>query len=832
MDLLVALAVHRSRERVPLLRGVDLRLTHGMRLGLVGANGAGKSTLLRILAGQEAPDDGRVIRAPGVRVGVLAQHEDDGDFAGSVWRYSGRAIEYVRALERRMRDEERRIAEGEDRAAAYTEVRSEFERVGGYGAEAMLREYLAALGFPQAVFDEPVDALSAGERRRLMLAVTLASSPDVLLLDEPTNHLDILAREWLATRLARHAGAMVIVSHDRALLDASTTHTAFLAAGALQLVPGRYGVARRRHDARLDAADRRARERAKEADRLARMAEELAAFGKKAQRRRKAAERSREELLAGERADGLDVADPVLGAALEQRNERPVLGRDSGPSERHLGGGPLVDARHLSAGNVVRDATFRLVTGDRVVLVGPNGSGKSTLLALLRGDMPSTDPRAELTYAPRLKLVHVDQRDRGLARERPVLDQLGQELGAGAAKRLLANAGVPQRAWNEPPERLSGGERARAGLAFALAHDADLWLLDEPTNDLDLEAVVALEEALERKLEDENAALVLVTHDRALAERVATQVWALVDGRLRRYAIVAAFLEGRPLAGSSSEAGGTLDDRRAQGTALDHGLDDDASPDPEPGTPHGARTPHVVLESASVLEDQVRAVEDERTALLRRLSDPLSLSERDAGRLRERLAAVEDWLVQAYDARFEPPAPRYRVVEHGLALFADALIPGAPGAGERDTGRAPQMVLVAAVTPADAARLLADLARWTQDEERCRAQASSFERAPGVAAWLELGQAEGVVHMRLVSRPDACLLPLTASALADGGARLAFTALGAKAVQLFHRAPLPGTLLAPAGDGWWSLGRRDFLRHEGWGEAESTAPSRRRRRRG
>src|SRR5690606_15100878 len=255
-------------------------------------------------------------------------------------------------------------------------------------------------------------------------------------------------------------------------------------------------------------------------------------------------------------------------------------------------------------------------------------------------------------------------------------------------------------------------------------------------------------------------------------------------------------------------------------------------------------------------EDLVDAVEDERSELLRRLSDPLSLSERDAERVRHRLAAVETWLVQAYDARLAPPAPRHRVVEHGLVLFADAWPgdePDAAGTDQNETneaneatppreanetteryevagvrvdpspGRAPAMALVAAATADEAARLLAELPRH---EARPGAHAQLFVRFPGVAAWLEVRSVGGVAHLRLVPRGAACLLPRTISALADGGARVAFTLANVNAVQFFHRGPLPDTLLKPAGDGWWSIGRGDFLRHEGWGAAESGHPAR------
>jgi len=817
VDLLLALGVRRARGHQPLLRGVTLRLAPGVRVGLVGANGAGKSTLLRILAGVEPPDDGRVVRAPGVRLAYLPQDDPEpGPPEATVWHVGERALAPVRELEARLREEERRIAAGDDRAAAYASLRAEFDGVGGYGAEARLREHLAALGFASGAFARHVATLSAGERRRLSLAAALAAAPDVLLLDEPTNHLDLSTRAWLAERLNRHAGALVVVSHDRALLDACTTHTAFLRAGALTLVPGRYALARRRHDGAQDASERRAKERAKEAERLARMAEELRAFGHKAQRRRKAAERRRDELR---RRDGLRRATggshPEAPTVAGGGPPRPSLHREAHRSDRPRAGGPLVTARHLASGDAVRGATLRIDAGDRIVVLGPNGSGKSTLLALLRGDLPSTDPRSELHFAARLKLVFVDQRDRGLDPRRPLLEQLAEALGDGAAKHLLAEAGVPHAAWHHLPGDVSGGERARAGLAFALTRDADLWMLDEPTNDLDLAAVEALQEALEDKLAGGKAALLLVTHDRALAERMGGQVWGMDAGIVRRYADVTAYLAGRPLAvepadpadedaaaGDVHEAGGVGDVHEADGVAGVH-------------------------EVAGPSDDDLAAFEDERLEVLRRLSDPLALSERDAERLTARLAALEQWLMEAYDARLARPQPRHRIVEHGVTLFADVLSPVARDGAQT----AAELAVVAAPEPVAAATF--DQVAHAAD--RHDPPAAVFAAQPWLVAWVEVRRVDGVAHLRLVERSDTCLLPRTRVALLDGAARAAFTLLGAEAVQCFDRAPLPGTRLRPAGDGWWSLGRGEFLRLEGWGERAtahaSLASSRTRRRR-
>ncbi|MEJ2358809.1 MAG: ATP-binding cassette domain-containing protein, partial [Deinococcales bacterium] len=477
----------------PLFQPLDLRLVDGMRIGLIGPNGAGKSTLLRLLAGMRAPDGGRVSRPPGVRVAYLPQRFD-GSLSGTVWETAGSGLRAVREAEARLRAEERRLADGEPRAEALADALETFEALGGYRAEADLRAGLAAVGLSEACWERPAATLSGGERRRLALAAALAGDPEVLLLDEPTNHLDLRMRSWLAQRLADWRGAVIVVSHDRMLLDGATNATLFLQGGSWQLRRGPYGRARRALERDLLALRKRDAERAKEAARLAAMAEQLARrHDRGSARRRHVAERH-----------------------LEALGNRPSpAGRATGPgAELQLASrrlqGRLLEGRALRRQGVVEVAHVVLGAGQRVAVLGPNGSGKSTLLALLAGELASDDPRAELHYPPGLRLELVGQLDRGLAPGVPVLDQVATGVGDARARRLLAEAGVGADRWSEPPERLSGGEQARAGLARLEARQADLILLDEPGNDLDLAAV----EALESALRDSPAALVLATHDR------------------------------------------------------------------------------------------------------------------------------------------------------------------------------------------------------------------------------------------------------------------------------------------------------------------------------
>ena len=739
-------------EAPPLLAGVDLSLGEGTRLGLVGRSGAGKSTLLALLAGEVEPVAGRVVRAPGVRVARLAQSlppaRDE-----TVWEAAAAGLAELRAVEAALRAAERDIAAGAPEAERrHAALLAEHERLGGYGAEARLREVLHALGFAAARHGESAAGLSAGERRRLALAAVLAAPCDVLLIDEPTNHLDVAARVWLERHLAARRGALVVVSHDRALLTAATNATAFAAGGRVTTYPGGYDRAARRAAAVDAAAARRARETRREAQRLERVAAELARHGRRSRaRERRAAE------LAG--AADAAAAGTTGGAAGGPR----LPGAEAGRRRRGL----LLAAERLVVPGLLDVAGVRLSAGESVTLMGPNGSGKSTLLRLLAGEAASADPRSRLAYAPGLRLVHVGQEDRGLAHGEPVLDQLARVLGGEAARSRLAAAGLPFPSWGLPPERLSGGERARAGLALALSLDPDVLLLDEPDNDLDLHAVMALEGALV-DLVAAGAALVVATHDRRLAEATCRRAWTVTDGGLAAYPSVRAYLRGEASVPAETffAAGAEPSAERAE------------EPEPEP--------------------DELAALEDERAALLAALSDPLRLTERDLARARARLRDVEGEIMRLLDARLPPPAPRYAFRERGLALHADAV---------PDAATPTWVVAVDAGPPAPGTSRATD------------ASAAAGAAPPPVGATgpsLEVRLLGEVAHLVLAPPPGTCLLPHVAAALLDAGTRLAFTVAGAGRAQAWVEGDVPATLLAPGDDGWRFLDLGGFLALEGW----------------
>jgi ATP-binding cassette subfamily F protein 3 len=338
------------------------------------------------------------------------------------------------------------------------------------------------------------------------------------VLDEPTNHLDIAMREWLEGRLRDYRGAVLVVSHDRTLLDAVAAETWHLERGNLNVYRGGYSRARERRLEERRVRGKHARLGSAEVGRLEAAASRVAAWGKNNDR---LARRARAIARRAERAKEGLVEAPVrerqIAMALQAGDARArTLVRASGLSKRYEGR------------VVLEGAALRVRAGDRVALLAPNGAGKTTLLRLLLGEVGSDDPEGEVRFADGVQPAYFDQTYHGLAPERPILAQLALRVGEGAAKALLGRYGFRPEDWPKRPRELSGGERARAGLALVAATRADLLVLDEPTNHLDVEALESLEEALLAY----PGSLLFVTHDRAFAGRVAGRVLTIEGGRL------------------------------------------------------------------------------------------------------------------------------------------------------------------------------------------------------------------------------------------------------------------------------------------------------------
>ena len=504
--LLAADDLFLTRAERPILAGVGLSLGSGERVALLGRNGAGKTTLLDLLSGRAVPEEGRLWRAPGLRIASLGQHAIYPPGV-TVEALIGEADPY-RALEEQLRDLEAHLADAPESLSAWTELHDYLEAANAWTWPARVARTLGVLTLDGLRAREAM-SLSGGERTRLALALALLQEPELLLLDEPTNHLDLRMREWLEGQLLAFRGALLFVSHDRELSDRVATRSLWIEGGELTGYPGGYSRARAQRDLERRSRARAHRLGSREEDRLQGAVEWLDLRGRRSQAVRTRAARV-----------------PVVEAPLPERALRMRM--LAGQARARV----LLWARHLSVqygGRVVlSDASLKLRQGDRVALMGANGTGKTSLLRLLAGETYSDDPRAELRYEGSARVAYLDQTWHGLDPERPLRAQFAQRFGEGRANALLGQAGFGARDWPRYPDTLSGGERARAGLALVSALRADVLLLDEPTNHLDVETLETLEGALAAY----PGAVVIVTHDRRFARTVATRWWLIEDARL------------------------------------------------------------------------------------------------------------------------------------------------------------------------------------------------------------------------------------------------------------------------------------------------------------
>ncbi len=460
----------------PLFTGVDLQLARGERMALVGRNGAGKSTLMRILAGAIEPDGGEIFMQPGIVARHLLQEPD---FSGFVT-----ALDYV------------------SQGLAPDML---------YRAEAEL----GAWGVP---FDLDLSKASGGQSRRIALAHAFAHDPDILLLDEPTNHLDVPAIELLEEELKAFRGAALIVSHDRRFLENVATSVAWLRQGVVRQMDKGYAAFE-------DWAETVEAEEEKAFERLnvqLKAEERWMARGVTARRRRNM---GRVRKLQDMRAE-----KKQRRIALNEAASTASLAIDAGAQSGRL----VIEAKGLTkifttpegALPIVSNLSLRVMRGDRLGLVGPNGAGKTTLLRLLLGEM--APDAGSLRLANTLDIAYLDQTRATLSPDATLWQTLAplggdQIVVRGHPKHVAAYAKdflFESRQLHQPVGALSGGERNRLTLALALAKPSNLLVLDEPTNDLDIETL----DLLEDMLSEYEGTLLLVSHDRAFIDNVVTSV--------------------------------------------------------------------------------------------------------------------------------------------------------------------------------------------------------------------------------------------------------------------------------------------------------------------
>lgn len=544
-------ATHISRSFGPdlVLDRVSLTVNRGERIALIGPNGSGKSTLVRILAGLDRPDSGHVACTPAnIRIGYLPQALRDLE-AGTVGDVLLRARGDLGRSERHMEELQEALAAPdvsssatETLLAAYAEAQTVWESAGGYDRAHRAERIGAGLGIDAFGYTTPVAQLSGGEKTRLGLARLLLDEPDLLVLDEPTNHLDVDALEWLETFMLDFPGASLLVSHDRAFLDAVATRTLGLD-GETRTLRGYAGgysafeVAREAERQRHLAAwqDQQAYIKQVETDIRRIKGDALGiqqgpkrgrdfygAVSAKVAKQAKARERKLERYLeSDERVD-----KPRAGWGLKLD-----LQEQSGGSQVVVRAEELVFA-YPGCPPLLSNVTFDLLMGQRIALTGPNGAGKTTLFRLLRGDLVPTAGTQRVS--PSLVVGYLAQESETLDPEQTILESLRSVVAWSETEarsflhRFLFGGDMPYRRVGV----LSYGERVRLQLALLAASppvgSSTFLLLDEPLNHLDIPARERFEEALGLF----TGPILVVSHDRYFVRRFAEQVWELRDGRL------------------------------------------------------------------------------------------------------------------------------------------------------------------------------------------------------------------------------------------------------------------------------------------------------------
>jgi ATP-binding cassette subfamily F protein 3 len=502
------------------LSGADLRIEAGERVGVVGRNGEGKTTLLRIVEGELAKDGGEVVIAKRARLGYVTQRPR---FAPgqTVRAYVESGLDEVHAVERELDEVGHRMAEVEgeelDRLVRrHGELSERMEFLGGWEAERRVETVLGGIGLARELWDRAAATLSGGEKSRTALARELVSTPDLLLLDEPTNHLDLAGIEWLEAYLLEIHSAVLIVSHDRRLLDRACDVIAELQRGRITRYPGNYG-----RYLVLKEEQFQQEQRAFELQRDAIRREE--AFIKKhmGSQRTGEAKGRRKKLSNVERFERPyhDVRRPVIKLAGTSRGGEMVLAADG----LRVGYG---------AKTVVASADLRIGRGDRIGIVGPNGSGKSTLLKTIAGRMAPLG--GELRRGHKAVCGFYDQETGELRDDSTVYGEIrrdhprmtDEEIRGHLAMFLFRGAEVEKEV-----RLLSGGERARVALARLVLTGPSWLALDEPTNHLDLAGRTALEEMLGAF----DGTLVCISHDREFLDGLCTSIVEVKDGRTRTF---------------------------------------------------------------------------------------------------------------------------------------------------------------------------------------------------------------------------------------------------------------------------------------------------------
>ena len=611
MPLLILDKLELAFGHWPLLDEASMVVDKGDRVGLIGRNGTGKSSLLRIVSGSERPDAGEVWLQPGLRLGYVPQEPV---FAAghSIYEAVAAGIGEASELLLAYHEAAHQVALGHGDLAELDRLSHELEARDAWRLSARVEETLSRLDLPA---DVAVASLSGGQKKRVALARALVSEPELLLLDEPTNHLDFAAIEWLEGLLRDFPGAVLFVTHDRRFLDNVANRIVELDRGQLREYAGNFSAyqIRKAEQLEIEAAHSR------KFDKFWKQEEVWIRKGIEARRTRNEGRVRRLEALRRDRA------------ARRERLGQVGFALDAGERSGKL----VAELEHVSHGyggrTLLRDLSTRVMRGDKLGLIGPNGCGKTTLIRLILGDLKPDQGR--IRHGTNLNVAYFDQFRNKLDDEATLIETISPgsdyvEIG-GQRKHIIGYL----EEFLFPPERarakvsaLSGGERNRLLLARLFARPANLLVLDEPTNDLDIDTL----ELLEQLLLEYPGTVILVSHDRAFLDNVVTQSLVFEgDGRLVE------------IAGGYADWLDWCGRRAAAEAAPAKPAKAREAPSRKPAGKGG-----LSFKEARELEDipgRIEALEQEQADLNQRLADP-ELYKRDAGLvvgLKERLDAID-----------------------------------------------------------------------------------------------------------------------------------------------------------------------------------------------
>jgi len=609
-----------------LLDGVDLAIDAGERVCLVGRNGSGKSTLLKVLEGRITPDDGDIEIQQGLKIASLDQHLPDG-FTGSVFDCVSEGLGELGTLIKRFHQLSAQLAhEPNDKLLSQMEkTQHQLEAGDGWSLEQRVETAISRLSLEA---DAGVQTLSGGVQRRVLLARALVAEPDLLLLDEPTNHLDISSIEWLEEFLLGFRGTLLFITHDRSFLSALATRIIDLDRGVLTDWPGDYATyLRRKQDWLENEAGQQALFDKKLAEEERWIRQGIKARRTRNEGRVRALEKMREQ----------------------RRQRRQLTGKTKLHSQLVATSGKLVaeatDISYSIGGRLlIQDFSTTILRGDKIGLIGPNGVGKTTLLRLLLGEVKPDSGTIQL--GTNLDIAYFDQRRAQLDVTQSVIDNLAdgrQFIDVKGQQRHVISylqdfLFTPDRC-HTPVSALSGGERNRLLLAKLFSKPANLLVMDEPTNDLDIDTLDLLEELLV----DFTGTVLLVSHDRTFLDRVVTSSLVFEgEGRVNEYV------------GGYSE---WLRQRRQENPVLQEKSSPTAGEPPKkPARP--AKLGYKDQRELDQLPQRIEQLEAEIEALHQQMADPVCYRQDNAkiSEQKERLASLKAELEQAF-SRWESLEP-------------------------------------------------------------------------------------------------------------------------------------------------------------------------------